>query len=345
MKTNKSTIVTFAQQREFVKKNAWSRASFDSLARAAWVEYQAEIRQRASVFAPLTQSYFDARADESFVIPLNSHVPVLLSEVFGELDQDKVKEITIGHLYLDTFTQVLDDIADKNERSDEQIHLSHLLLLEGLRRLQSAISFSPDVVEKMQLVVEDTMAAERSLWSHKQLAQPYSALDYQIMGRRGGILRCAAHAYGACASRPELVPAVEQALLSGALAVQLVDDLLDWQDDLNDHIYTSPLVGALLSLRRRTADDCNVDDIARALLVSGSANQTLDRASTALHNGRSILQRLGGHALSGLFQTLQFRLEELRGAISNLAALPMDKVTAHILCECLKRSGDTRLEH
>lgn len=263
----------------------------------------------------------------------------------GERDPDTITAITVGHLYLDTFTQVLDDIADKSERSDEQIHLSHLLLLEGLQRLQSATTYSPDVAKKMQLAVEDTMAAERSLWSHKQAVRSYSAHDFQVMGRRGGILRCAVHAYGACSGKPELVPRVEQALLLGALAVQLVDDLLDWRDDLDEQIYTSPLVGAMQSLGLSAADDGDVDDIARALLVSGAADQTLDRASAALHNGRSIFEGLGGHALAGLFQTLQFRLEELRAAISTLAALPTDEITADSLCECLKRSGDTRLEH
>lgn len=321
------------------------RAQFDQVARDAWKSYRAEVEARSSLFEPLRESYFGERNDEPFVIPLNSHIPVMLSEVFGENDSAKMTAIAIGHLYLDTFTQVLDDVADTVGHDNEQVHLSHLLLMEGMHRLSEVTSGSLPALRRMQEAVEDTMAAERALWSHKRSVQPYSEGDFEVVSRRGGILRCAVRAYAAITGKEEVASIAETGLLKGALAVQLVDDLLDWDDDLRDEIYTAPLATALLALGKHSRREVSFDDVARSLIESGAVDQTLERASVALHEGRRIFESIGGYSLAGLFGSLQFRVEELQQEIKHFAATRALEINKKNFHECLKRSGDTRLMH
>lgn len=316
----------------------------DFIARKAWEAYRAEVLSELKPFSQRIELYFREREESGVLIPLNSHIPVLLAEVFRIIDERKVSMIATGHLYLDTFTQVLDDATDKVYHDNNEVHLSHILLMRGLERLRTATSDSRTAGEKIRQGVEDTMAAERILWVHRERILEYNEDDYGIIARRGGILRCAVRAYAALAEDDSITDKVEHGLLQGALAIQLLDDLVDWQEDFKDKIYT-PLLSKAISFSGNKEIPPAFDEVAQAFITSGAIEDTIRRAVVALADGMNIFHDIGGRSLSRLYGTLLSRVERLQETLTPILANPLIKTDAERLAIWLNSELDSRFFH
>lgn len=116
----------------FGQQPARDFVDLEKSAQLIWHQYMRDTRSEFGIIVPIVDEYFVERANQPFFLSLNAIAPVALSYAFGITSDRDVQAITLGHLYLDHFTQVLDDATDRGHLDPRALHLSHLLLMRGL---------------------------------------------------------------------------------------------------------------------------------------------------------------------------------------------------------------------
>jgi len=280
-------------------------------ASAVWAEYQRSIREAMGDMALLAASYGceGGRTDA----PLAAHIAILLAEPFSVTDAEVRFKVAMANLYLDHFTQVLDDATDaKAEHNAHQLHLSHHLLVKGMVLYQDLVG-SQDFLARLDGYFHEAMTAERYLWRHWKQIVPYDELEFTRIGERCSLMKACAAAYAHIGGGVPLLEQVEHGLMAVSTAVQLLDDLADWRQDLDAEIYTYPLTRVLQQLGLQSSREADPSKVGAMLLTHGAADDVLTRAKQLLCDGRHAFTTIGAHGTVLL-------LDELETGRTSLAA-------------------------
>lgn len=188
----------------------------------------------------------------------------------------------------DAFCRAVDYVTDAPRSEIGVLHDGALSLIHGVR-IASALGTEPArFFERLEAYMHQASAAERALWRHKGRQLAFTSEDLANLGRKNAIMKAAPAALAAVSGRWALLPIAEQALDDLCIGVQLVDDLLDWEEDLLSESFTLPLLQAV----GRT-ESCAPRDVERAIFEGGVADELLGLVERRLASASAVFRNQG----------------------------------------------------
>jgi hypothetical protein len=203
-----------------------------------------------------------------------AYLPMLLAQIFECGSSDLVAVITEANLCMDYFTHTIDDLTDGDNVDTNALHAGQLMLGRSLRLYSSIVGDNETFMTYWERYLVEASEAERFLLRHRS-PLPYRDEDLKMIGRKSALLKTCAAAFGCRTGRHDVVAGVESLLETVAVAVQLMDDLRDCEEDNESGFYSYPLAlsyarkGSELSLHKKTLDAITVVQtlaLARAFL-------------------------------------------------------------------------------
>lgn len=146
----------------------------------------------------------------------------------------------------DAFVRSVDYVTDTPRSGVAQLHAGALQFAAGLH-VASEFNVPSRFFERLEAYLQEASTAERALWRHRGSVMRFTDDDLENLGRKNAVMKTAPAALAAVSGRWDLLPTAEAAFQDIAVAVQLVDDLLDWEEDLLEHNFTYPLTLAARS--------------------------------------------------------------------------------------------------
>jgi hypothetical protein len=220
----------------------------------------------------------------------------------------------LGALMLDQFTQMLDDIDDIPSRNDVlTVHGSHELMLEGIATMMKSCKGPRELSETLNKYVFEAMRNERKLLDIKNIGDYFGDEDYNAMAYRGGIMRAPAAFYADNADRTHILSAVEDCILRISLAIQLLDDVVDWREDFSQKKRTSILSPFISKIR---SGNIGIDEVFSGILREGLFEKNVYYAIAEIDKSQKALADLNGdttlNILAGIKNAAMKALEKIQ---------------------------------
>jgi geranylgeranyl pyrophosphate synthase len=132
--------------------------------------------------------------------------------------------------------------------------------------------------------LEEASEAERLLWHHHGNVIPFEQTDFVMLGQKSALIKMSAALYASLTNRWEILDTIEKGLISVATGVQIIDDLLDWEEDEKAKIFTYPLVLAKQHCEAKQTLSESMNTSAVVLAVLKTATENLEQAKQSFKN-------------------------------------------------------------
>lgn len=199
-----------------------------------------------------------------------------------KLPDDICRQMAVGNLFLLHSFQSFDFVVDgdrPNTSTRSLIILGSLCHLQVMNHYRPYFSPESKFWERLEVYWREW--GESILWEAKEGAwqQPFSEDALIFTAHKSAALKICPTGLALFAERPELIPAFEKAIDLMHATMQLLDDLKDWQEDLQHQRYNS-LIGMLISERLINPDSLRSPEEIAALMVS---SDVLERYAHKVH--------------------------------------------------------------
>lgn len=241
-----------------------------------WEEYKKLLADDHRSLYKILTCYISQREQGFKVVPLAIKLPCYLARVFGVEDRKIIRTATLGTCFLDHYTQILDDVTDLKVPFDpEMVHASHEMLLEGMSILMKYSVGHDDIGNKIKKYVMEAMDSERQLWPTRTRIGLYGDSEYTVLSKRGGVIRSAAAVYAYASGRLDILSIIENCLLNISQAIQLLDDISDWQEDFMQKRVTSIINSGYINIGKHENDDIIFDMLLERRAFQGNIRRAL----------------------------------------------------------------------
>lgn len=272
-------------------QNTRPSAEEKSAARMCCTAFRSHVERFGEDVTNITDRWLD---EYPYSLPLSSYLVLLLAEPFGIKQEDILVHAGVATMCMDSAAHIVDDISD-DDGSDNALktHVSSLLLASAMK-LCVQLSRNPAwVMENALRYIQASSEAERYLWRHHNSSRKYDASDFTMIGQRASIQNICAVIYADVADEHGLLRELEQSLASVYIAVQLIDDLMDWRQDFKAGICTYPL--QLACSQSRELDEMRLGGILASKKVM---DKVLGLTRGHLQSALDPLTACGAHALA-----------------------------------------------
>ena len=206
----------------------------------------------AGLRSMVLRSYAPDDADSPGLLSLAA-LPYWLGEAL-DVERRVCRDLAVGNLYLLHLFQSFDSIVDEDRPEIDtrsQAVLGNLCYHKVLRRYLPHLPPGNTFWERMAEYWQEW--AECMMWEVETTQSGYPAYargmasDYvRIAAHKAAALKICPTAMALMGERPELIPLLEEAVDGMHSAMQLVDDLFDWQEDYLHGRYNA-LLGLMVS--------------------------------------------------------------------------------------------------
>jgi len=274
------------------KVNNIAAADIDKISNEIWSNYLLHVAGKLPHLIEITKKHVASRYNVPNIVPFVARFSCALSEVFMITESNVIGSACLGTLILDHFTQTLDDIDDIPSHNDVlSIHGSHELMLEGIATMMKTCNDPRWLFETLNSYVLEAMRNERRLLDLKNASDIFGNEDYKAMAFRGGIMRAPAAFYADYAEKIDILSAVEDCILRISLAIQLLDDIVDWQEDFYQKKRTSILNHFIGRIR---SEKMKIEEVFSGIFEKGLFEKNINRAITEIDKAQSVLADLNG---------------------------------------------------
>lgn len=241
-----------------------------------WEEYKKLLADDHRSLYKILNCYISQREQGFKVVPLAIKLPCYLSRVFGVEDRKIIRTATLGTCFLDHYTQILDDVTDLKVPFDpEMVHASHEMLLEGMTILMKYSVGYDGIGNKIKKYIMEAMDSERQLWPNRISIGLYGDSEYTALSKRGGVIRSAAAVYASASGRLDILSIIENCLLNISQAIQLLDDISDWQEDFMQKRVTSIINSGYINIGKHENDNIIFDALLERRAFQGNIRRVL----------------------------------------------------------------------
>jgi hypothetical protein len=308
----------------------------DRLVTEAFEEFQNSILFQ---FSPVQETATESETNFFSQPRASAYVPVLLADLFGVQDESLIKRATIAHLCFDYFSHTIDDLTDvPGQYRIQKMHVASLVFSHGVAILGAFPSINGAFWSHWQRYLTEASEAERLLWKHKGTLTSYSDSDFILLGKKSALINVSAALFASLTGNWQVLSEVERGLLSIAIAVQIMDDLLDWKEDLTNRVYTYPLC-----LAAERSGLLSEEHIQVGLTSEAVFNRILNCSREHLASGRSQFEVLNGGLMIGFVADLQLSIDRLFAAFKEAQKHPAE--FDDFLTKRMRRTIDPRLSH
>lgn len=171
--------------------------------------------------------------------PMPYYLPFWLSEVFPQVLPEEVHHVAIVNVFLYHYYTIKDDAMDLKHLDVKATLIADVILGEALRRLAEAGVVDSMFYRDLSRYMNEAVHAELRLIDHGDT--PFSEDDFDALGRKASLAKVSVSALATINKDRHLYPTIEQGLDHMAVGVQLLDDLVDWDEDLRSGRFTYPL--------------------------------------------------------------------------------------------------------
>lgn len=213
------------------------------------------------------------------------------------------EQVLEAALWLFLYVRLQDDVLDDPDAPREALLLGNICVQRGFAKLSQLLP--DDQAFHRELDAAWTAFSAATAWEkaeHWGRPAPFSEAALDRLGEKFAAIRIPAAAILCRAGRPELLDPYAHVLQSLGAAVQMVNDLHNWEEDLRAGNYTYFLTLA-------------GDDPARAVAGGAAAEACLAKARAFLARAREALPPHGPEPLRTLLTGREQRLRERQAAL------------------------------
>ncbi|MBN2226818.1 MAG: hypothetical protein JW763_05595 [candidate division Zixibacteria bacterium] len=264
----------------------------------------------------IIKQFFHEEQSRNLTPPLGEILPWLLGELAGTR-KSAIEGVAVGWLGVYIYGILIDRRADAGRDLNAKEQLASLLLLSlGLKKLYGAVSgtsydrsFSEHLATAVRGQLDD-------LQSNKKLSS-VNRLRYTIS--KNSSLLCAAAAVAAVTEKPKIP--VLRLTKQLRLALQLLDDITDWEGDASLNNHTMLLTEASRYIENKykgvvALNDIPSSEIAAVLIESGALRRVLTLVHRLLSNGVvGTLASIEQSASTEFFKSLRENVDYVRTVI------------------------------
>lgn len=233
--------------------------------------------------------YLDKLSREKGRPTLGEYTPWMVSDLLGINNEAAVARVAIPWMNLYVYTVIIDNLIDRTGLKDSPALLvaSGLLLERGLTGLRSLLPNEHLYSEARTFLTEMAYAAVDEVQNHRHKVVGYTDDDVTRLGQKvAGLKLCGAYLLGLAPRNTTRGNDLRVLDVLGT-AMQLLDDLGDWEEDWRSGNYTLPLT---VTLAKLSDIGIGVDEqrlltsqtLLTGLVLSGALEQTLARSMQAL---------------------------------------------------------------
>lgn len=262
-------------------------------------QYLAFLDSLPSNLAESGKNQFSERAKNRGSGPcITFYTPFWYADVFGERDRETIKQIAMGSIYLYHFVTLKDDVLDRQGINTNEYLLLSDVMLEKSLEIYSQFASRRELTLHFNKFMHQWNHAEAYLNRHQGRMVPYQAKDFQMMGEKAAALKLCLPAFNGIRQqqKPHLSEYIDKAVDATVIGFQLMDDLLDWREDLENDFYTYPLWMALSSPRQKVRDEHGYiqHKVSEELYLSGIAEHILEKSNECLALSKDLFTDLHG---------------------------------------------------
>lgn len=245
-------------------------------------------------FNTLAADHVSRRLDGAHERPtLGEYVPWLIGDAI-RAGPDTTQAVTTPWLFLYHHIISLDDSIDSTTAPrPANLLLSSVLLERALSGFRGLFPQDERFWDGFQRYYEQAVVAEHHETNvYHDATRGFDDDEHLTMGRKSSVLKLCATALTLKTMDRPLTEHEDDAFDRIAAGFQLLDDLTDWEDDLQTRNFTYPLGSAAGWLRRLRGDvtndtgDVTPDEMFVSLLMSGAVEKTLEHTSVFLRQGK-----------------------------------------------------------
>ena len=218
--------------------------NFEQISRSIFIGY----KQLANILDPALYSTFskyiiEHETSDNKKSPLVPSFSSLLAELFDISDKQIIYQVGLIAMLFDHFTHLVDDATDEQkENTPLQIHLSNELLIKGLHYSKDITRDFSRFHSNWEKYMDYAYIGERYLWRHHNNLVSFEQEDYKMLAKRGSLVKTSAALYADLNKKWDILSEIELALDELSIAIQLIDDIIDWELDLSNKIYNLPII-------------------------------------------------------------------------------------------------------
>lgn len=217
-----------------------------------------------------------------------AHLVSTLAPIFELPDGGVIERAAAAVICFDYFCRAIDRMTDENDSTIEGIHEATLVLLEGVGLATSLSHRSERLLAKIRSYFAEASAGERFLWRHKGDQCAFGDIDFKMMGQKNAVMKSAAAALASASGKWDLLERLEPVIHDLSVCIQLIDDLIDWENDLKAGYYSHVVNRALA-----TASSTEVEQLREALIFRGVAAEIINLALEHFNRAFQALFRIG----------------------------------------------------
>lgn len=211
------------------------------------------------------------------------YVPFWLAELFDVRPVRTVMDVSLGNMFLYHYWTTRDDAIDRAFPMDSTDALvADLVLAKALEFFLHTGVEGPLFAADLRRYMTTSLEAEKHLEQHNGQLRAFDRNSILMMGMKAALLNTSAAVLADVSGQRALLATVEETLLRIAVALQMIDDLNDWREDLKRKVYSYPLYLAITSADRTKGGQSPEEPVARALFAGGVAGAVLERARASL---------------------------------------------------------------
>src|ERR1035437_6034440 len=272
----------------------------------------------ASINTGLHTPYCDAVLTLGVQSPrASAYLPLLLAEPFQINEPFIVNEAAFANLCLDVFSRAVDCCTDNPKGSDPiLIHLGSLCMGKAVQVYGNLLPRGDGFWKYWEQYLKEASLSEQFLWRHRGSFVPFGEDDFAMQGTKSSLIKVSAALYASLTNRWGILDEIEIGLNAIATGVQIIDDLLDWEEDLGARIYTFPLV---LGQRNRIRGQSLAQSVNSPYVVTVVLRTAMDN----LEIGKQHFEKVNASSMVSFIDAL---LRSIREAEVYVERLPDCKV-------------------
>lgn len=255
------------------------------------------------------------------------YFPFWFADAFGEGKAPVIRSLCLSNLFLYHYLTIVDDALDE-QSCKWDAHLAsaaHIMLKRATGTMTEICNDSPFFWTNFQTLLKEWLSYDLTLVARYSVLHNWANKpDTVAYAKKCGLMKSSGLALAATKERTELWDTVSDGYDQLAIAGTLIDDIVDWEDDLGNKQVTFVIARALNYLRINSIPASPPTDevkklVGAAMYLSGAVEDSLRLATAYL---RGAIQRFEniesrywadfGKALLEEGQELLFRIQDVK---------------------------------
>lgn len=222
-----------------------------------------------------------------------------IGSTLGITDDQTLQTASFASFFLRGYVVLQDWTVDERTKFDPNlVRLSGILLAKSIEYYQSLVPFEPKFWDYFHKYLDEfTIGNVVEQSKHRDEIRVYEEEDIRRLGEKTCIVNVPIAVLALYSKREDVLNRLTTAIENAMIGIQILDDILDWRDDLESGIYTHLLTLAIqevlseLKGKKETTGRPRVPSrelIEKRVLLSDVVERMLDTCNS--HLGRAIVQ-------------------------------------------------------